>query len=533
MASSASLGVDALDRKDYRSAIDHFTAALSESPTSPDYHIKRATAFQRASPAQHELALHDAETAVHFAHQRGRREVIAAAQTRRAVALYGLKRWSDALRCLEWARQKNPKEPGLEIWVKKTKMEIAKAAGSVAGAGARAGTDTSKDIPSSEAQDTVMEIPRPHLEPAVVPEEVMASEGTTKQAAETAGEAAPSASPAQGNEKAVAALAGVQTPASKIRHEWYQTAQTVVVTLFVKGLTRDHADVEILERSVNLTFPMPDGSHYSFDLDPLLAGIDPHKSKCTVTSTKVEFVLTKAEVGLKWPRLEDTQASVAAAAAATDHATSSSTSEPLSTLALTAAASAAKSTALDTAQTAAAAAAATVAASPPAYPTSSRTGPKNWDKLAAELNRKPKKKKPQNSIAAAGPPSSLAPSTTTTPNGAPRTNDSNPRVTSRPAQAGVVASDPIEPHPTDPNPAPEDNNNDNDDYEEDDDDESDAVNAFFKKLYAHADPDTQRAMMKSYQESNGTALSTNWAEVGKAPVETSPPEGMMARSWHD
>jgi len=37
--------------------------------------------------------------------------------------------------------------------------------------------------------------------------------------------------------------------------------------------------------------------------------------------------------------------------------------------------------------------------------------------------------------------------------------------------------------------------------------------------------------MKSYTESNGTALSTNWSEVGKGKVETSPPEGMIAKQW--
>ena len=63
------------------------------------------------------------------------------------------------------------------------------------------------------------------------------------------------------------------------------------------------------------------------------------------------------------------------------------------------------------------------------------------------------------------------------------------------------------------------------------DDEGDPVNGFFKKLYKDADPDTRRAMMKSYQESNGTALSTNWAEVGKGKVETSPPDGMEAKKW--
>ncbi|KFY35453.1 hypothetical protein V494_05909 [Pseudogymnoascus sp. VKM F-4513 (FW-928)] len=65
----------------------------------------------------------------------------------------------------------------------------------------------------------------------------------------------------------------------------------------------------------------------------------------------------------------------------------------------------------------------------------------------------------------------------------------------------------------------------------DDDDEGDPLHGFFKKLYKDADPDTKKAMMKSYTESNGTALSTNWADVKKKPVETNPPEGVEAKSW--
>jgi suppressor of G2 allele of SKP1 len=67
----------------------------------------------------------------------------------------------------------------------------------------------------------------------------------------------------------------------------------------------------------------------------------------------------------------------------------------------------------------------------------------------------------------------------------------------------------------------------------DDDDDGDPMEGFFKKLYKDADPDTRRAMMKSYQESNGTALSTNWADVKKGPVETVPPEGLVAKKWDD
>ncbi|CAO1637449.1 unnamed protein product [Parajaminaea phylloscopi] len=57
------------------------------------------------------------------------------------------------------------------------------------------------------------------------------------------------------------------------------------------------------------------------------------------------------------------------------------------------------------------------------------------------------------------------------------------------------------------------------------------VDAFFQQLYANADDDTRRAMMKSYTESGGTSLSTNWAEVGSGEVKTRPPDGMEARKW--
>lgn len=65
----------------------------------------------------------------------------------------------------------------------------------------------------------------------------------------------------------------------------------------------------------------------------------------------------------------------------------------------------------------------------------------------------------------------------------------------------------------------------------DDDDEADPLNGFFKKLYKDANPDTRRAMMKSYIESNGTALSTNWEDVSKKTFPVEPPEGVEAKKW--
>ncbi|WFD19263.1 hypothetical protein MCAP1_001486 [Malassezia caprae] len=57
------------------------------------------------------------------------------------------------------------------------------------------------------------------------------------------------------------------------------------------------------------------------------------------------------------------------------------------------------------------------------------------------------------------------------------------------------------------------------------------LQAFFQKLYADADPDTRRAMVKSFQESGGTALSTNWDEVGRKTMQVQAPQGMEARRF--
>jgi suppressor of G2 allele of SKP1 len=166
-----------------------------------------------------------------------------------------------------------------------------------------------------------------------------------------------------------------------------------------------------------VSFPTTGDTTYDLSLDPLFDKIDPAKSTYKVTASKIEIVLEKC-VQRKWSALEAAESVIVANPSAEP-------SIPHSTPTI------AKETA-------------------PSYPTSSKSGPKNWDKLASDMEV---------------------------------------------------------------------------------DKEGDEMNNFFQTLYSGADPDTRRAMMKSYQESNGTVLSTNWAEVGKGKVETSPPDGMVEQKW--
>jgi suppressor of G2 allele of SKP1 len=170
-------------------------------------------------------------------------------------------------------------------------------------------------------------------------------------------------------------------------------------------------------------------------IDPLYGPIQPESSTFSVTPRKIEITLKMATV-CNWSALEG-KADAAPITASTNVAPAQ--------------------------------------ASGPAYPTSSRSGPKNWDKIFAESSKKKENK--------------------------------------------------------DKDKEKEKDEDQDDDLGYDSDDGGDPANAFFKKLYANADPDTRRAMMKSYQESNGTALSTDWSSVSKGKVETQPPDGMEAKKW--
>lgn len=400
MTTRATKGAALLEAGKYSEAIEQFTLALGQNPNAPDYYIKRSTAYQRKNPPDYQAALQDAEFGVVAATKRARRELIAQAQLRRGIALFHLGRFKDAHVIFSVVEKLDEKEKMVGIWIAKCETKLNSLTG--------------EEGPEATA-NTVVINPEVALPAASSTTAVFTASTSSKSAKD-----APTQKP----------FAIQPTPADKVKHDWYQNQDKVYLTIMAKGVPKDKADIEIKEDSIYVSFPTADHKTYSFSLDPLFAKIVPAQSTTNITAHKIEIVLVKLEAN-SWSKLESDQAK--------DNITPEQIAERT-----TDSSSTAVENKVPLSNT-------PVAAVGPSYPTSSRSGPKNWDKLALEI----------------------------------------------------------------------------DDEKEGGDD----VNNFFKHLYKGADADTQRAMLKSYQESNGTVLSTNWSEVGAKKVETAPPDGMTAKKW--
>ncbi|KAI7200129.1 SGS-domain-containing protein [Hortaea werneckii] len=395
MATQADSGKKALEKQNYDEAIKQYTNALEQSPTSPDYLIQRSTAYTRSQ--KHGEALADAEKAVVYAQKRAKKELIVESQARRGLCLYLLERYGDAKFVLEIVKRLNPEHKSSGMWLGKAQMALQKLAED----------DERRKVSVSETPDVASSVER----------------------------TAPAASGGPSNSTSASAAAPAapqQTPAEKIRHDWYQNGEKVFFTLMAKGVPQDKTTVDITERALNISFPLVSGSSYDLTLDPLFAPVRPDECITRVLPTKLEVILVKGTPGQKWKALESDEPATESKSA---DANGDSKTDDGST-----------KRAVFTSEQAA-------SSKGPAYPTSSKHGPKDWDAITTSKE------------------------------------------------------------------------------DEDEIEGGDEANAFFKKLFKNATPETQRAMMKSYTESNGTALSTNWDEVSKGKVETTPPDGMEARKW--
>ncbi|KAJ4323622.1 Cochaperone protein [Fusarium piperis] len=458
---TAQKGLAAVEAKKWDVALPLLSRALQTSP-NPAWLIARSKAL--IGKGRYQEALDDANLAWHNAYERNKRPLISEANYRRAVAYFRLGQYANADACCVYAIRLIKGFPAVE------KEDPAKALTDADGFYTMTSEDAQREVREEAQKDTPRSINKGmnaldglDLGPKTKETRTASSlrfmilaamerldkndparKLTTKARPEQKDLAA--LEPAEEDveeeeeeeeEKPAPVAKSTFRPAIQLRLQDFQSDAVMSVSIFSKGADSEKLKVEFKPFSVHLNaIRYPTGETRPFDLH-LWGEIDPASSIHTVTPHKIELSLRKKTLG-KWKHLKGTAKTPdeSAADAESSKASEKAPEQPK--------AEEKQEPAQPTEPKKAEA-----SNSAPQYPTSSRTGPKDWDKVG------------------------------------------------------------------------------DDDEAEDTSD----VNHFFKKLYQGATPEQQRAMMKSFTESNGTSLSTDWDDVKDRTVETVPPEGVEAKKW--
>jgi suppressor of G2 allele of SKP1 len=346
--------------ENFEGALENYDLAISLDDSAVDAYLKRSQCHIKLQNFTDALA--DAQKAISLAPNNAK------AYFRKGIACFELEEFETALAAFEKGSALDTSDSSFKSWIRKCKAEIESEGGSV---------ESSSSTPVAAPKPTTAETKPP----------------ATVQA-QTSNPAPQPAQPAQSAQPA------------KIRHEWYQSASHVVVTVFAKNVKREDLTVDIQKDSLSVSIKLSADNQYVLDLD-LADEVSQSESGFDVTPSKVEIKLKKANP-VKWNTLERTADSKV-------HAWDSTVSN--------------------------------VTSKPPA------ASKKNWDKIVKE------------------------------------------------------------------------------EVEEEKPDGEAGLNKVFQDIYSNASDEQKRAMMKSFLESGGTVLSTNWDEVGKGEVKGSPPAGMEMRKW--
>ncbi|CAI5532009.1 unnamed protein product [Closterium sp. Naga37s-1] len=347
--------------EDYDAAVDLYTQAISANGATETLLCKRAAAHIKLE--NYTDAVADANAAIKL------NPSYALAYLRKGVACHHLEEYETALAAFKAGAKLEPSNAKFRNGIRKAEAELQSQE-----------EDMTVDAPTSSAAPSTSEAP------ASAP---TASAAPAPSASVSTPAPAPAPAPA---------------PPPKYRHEFYQSATTVVVTVFAKGIALEQLKVQIGEQVLSVVIESTNDEPPYFLQLRLFGKVDPAQSKHVLMSTKIEVRLAKAEA-IHWTALEATRRP----AVVQPVNVSDETAEKLKHM----------------------------------YP-SSRKQHVNWDQLEAEVKAEEKDEKLEGDA---------------------------------------------------------------------------ALNKLFQDIYAGADEETRRAMNKSFVESEGTVLSTNWKEVGSGKVD--------------
>ena len=389
-------GNEAFMDEDYDTALECYTAALEAEPNNYNALVRRSQTYCKLG--KFARAVTDAQKAIEANPENP------AAYYHKAMACFENEEFGSARKAAKAGLKRKPKAKmanELELLLQKCQAEIDEE-------DEQSDSDSEMDfIPAQKAPVATTEAAAAAAAAAAAPskEEPKKEEQPAAAAPAAVPAAAPAATTATGP-------AGSPAEGTKVRHDWVQNNDAVTITLYIKDTERKDVSVEINKKSAGVTVQMEAGREYSMEWE-LYGEVVPEKSTYTVLRTKIEIRLVKAQTGASWRSLTADASDPADAAF----------SRPVP---------------------------------PSEAPTSSKNGPKNWDKIVEDFEAE-------------------------------------------------------EPKP-----------------------EGDAaLDALFKQIFANGTDEQRRAMVKSYTESGGTVLSTNWDDVKNRHVDGSAPKGQVMHKWDE
>ncbi|RLV90417.1 Protein SGT1 [Spathaspora sp. JA1] len=265
-------GDEATSQKDHLTALNHYTQALKSNPQAFIALLKRSSSYLKLK--NFDKAKEDISTAFTIAQERGKRNDIGLCYYKLSLVYYAEKKFKLALGQMEKAKEFNCVEKGVELWLDKLKYEVK----------------THPEEEESEDEEEIRE-----------EEEVDGEIYTTAAATASATTAPPVPDTAKStNIDVINKLAPLNI---KIRDDWYQSNEEVIITIYAKNVPSDKLQVNFTSKSVSISFPSSSNSEYNYNLDPLFAEINPETSSFKVYSTKLEIYLKKTTPD-KWHGLE-------------------------------------------------------------------------------------------------------------------------------------------------------------------------------------------------------------------------------------